>query len=181
MLDLSWLESHEPTLVPTARRVLKAHAEAPHPHWLVEAAVLHVLAPRGFLFLCVANSARSQLAEGLARSLAPEGTWVASAGSQPTSVRPEAVAALDERGISMDTHRSKGVAELDPARVEVVVTLCAEEVCPVWLGEALRVRWGLPDPAAVQGPGRLDAFRDTRDELERRLRVVFRPHHTVAC
>ncbi len=173
MLDLTWLERHEPALVPGAREALEAHGEAPHAPWLVEAAVLHVLAPGGYLFLCVANSARSQLAEGLARD--PEGTWIASAGSQPTSVRPEAVAALAERGIPMAAHRSKGMDEVDASRVEVVVTLCAEEVCPAWLGQALRVHWGLPDPAAVEGPGRLDAFRAARDELERRLSVVFRP------
>ena len=64
------------------------------PEWLVETAVLRVLKPRGILFLCVANSARSQIAEGVARSMAPVGTKVWSAGSRPTSVRPEAIAVL---------------------------------------------------------------------------------------
>jgi arsenate reductase len=60
--------------------------------------------------------------------------------------------------------------------VDALVTLCAEEVCPVWLGEALRVHGGdLPDPAAVEGTAddELDAFRAVRDELDRRLRVLF--------
>jgi len=59
--------------------------------------------------------------------------------------------------------------------VDAVVTLCAEEVCPAWLGPALRVHWGLPDPAAVDASAeaRLQAFRDVRDELRRRLAAVF--------
>ena len=70
------------------------------PRWMMEAAVLRALGPRSYLFLCVANSARSQMAEGIARSLAPAGATVASAGSEPTSVRREAieqVGLLDER------------------------------------------------------------------------------------
>jgi arsenate reductase len=142
------------------------------PRWLVEAAILRALGPRSFLFLCVANSARSQMAEGIARSLAPKGVAVASAGSEPSSVRPEAVTALAEIGVDIAGHRSKPVSVIPPDDVEAVITLCAEEVCPVWLGKAHRVHWGMPDPAAVEGAGRLDAFRATRDELRRRLAVL---------
>ena len=145
------------------------------PEWLLEAAVLRALAPRGVLFLCVANSARSQLAEGIARSLAPAGVTVWSAGSQPTSVRPEAITALAEIGIDISRHRSKSVAEIPAGEVDTVITLCGEEECPVFLGRARRVHWGLPDPAAVAGgeAARLDAFRSTRDELRRRFAVLF--------
>lgn len=143
--------------------------------WRIEAAVLRALAPKHILFLCVANSARSQLAEGIARSLAPEGVTVSSAGSEPTQVRPQAVKVLDEIGIDISGHRSKSVNDVDPSSVEAVVTLCAEEVCPVFLGEAWRVHWGLPDPAAARGDEHavLDAFRSTRDELRVRLGVLF--------
>jgi arsenate reductase len=146
------------------------------PEWLVEAAVLRALAPRGVLFLCVANSARSQLAEGIARSLAPAGVTVWSAGSQPTRVRPEAIAALAEIGIDITEHRSKSVSEIPADKVDTVITLCGEEECPVFLGRARRLHWGLPDPAAVAGDGsaRLEAFRQVRDELRRRLEVVWR-------
>ena len=130
------------------------------------------MAPRSYLFLCVANSARSQLAEGLARSLAPEGVTVASAGSEPSQVRPEAVTVLAELDLDITDHRCKAIDDIPPETVEAVITLCAEEVCPVWLGNAHRVHWGLPDPAAVEGDGRLDAFRATRDELRRRLAVL---------
>ena len=145
------------------------------PEWLIEAAVLRALAPRGVLFLCVANSARSQLAEGIARSLAPAGVTVWSAGSQPTRVRPEAIAALAEIGIDITAHRSKSVTEIPAADVDTVITLCGEEECPVFLGRARRLHWGLPDPAGVGGSeaDKADAFRRTRDELRRRLGVLF--------
>jgi arsenate reductase len=126
---------------------------------------------KGVLFLCVANSARSQIAEGVARSMVPAGTKVWSAGSRPTSVRPEAIAVLKEIGIDISHHRSKAVAEIPAAEVDTVITLCGEEECPLFLGKATRLHWGLPDPAAVQGSeqDRLNAFRGTRDELRRRL------------
>jgi len=150
------------------------------PEWLVEAAVLRALSPRGLLFLCVANSARSQMAEGIARFLAPPGVTVWSAGSQPTRVRPEAVAALAEIGIDISHHRAKDVSGIPAAAVDTVITLCGEEECPVFLGRAHRLHWGLPDPAGVDGSEteKADAFRRVRDELRRRLAVVFAPDDT---
>ena len=143
--------------------------------WVAEADRLRALAPRGILFLCVANSARSQMAEGIARSLAPEGVAVFSAGSNPGRLNPLAVQALAEIGIDISGHRSKGIPEIPADRVEAVITLCAEEVCPAWLGRAHRLHWGLPDPAAVNGDdeARRTAFRSVRDELVVRLRRVF--------
>jgi len=132
-------------------------------------------ARKGILFMCVANSARSQIAEGLARKLAPEGVTVQSAGSHPTSVLPEAIVVLSELGIDASAQRSKGVDEIDPDSVDTVITLCAEEVCPVFLGAARRLDWGLPDPAAARGDEeeRLAAFREIRDEIARRLEIFF--------
>jgi arsenate reductase len=130
---------------------------------------------KGVLFLCVANSARSQMAEGIARSLAPVDRKIWSAGSRPTSVRLEAIAVLKEIGIDISGHRAKAVAEIPVAEVDTVITLCGEEECPVFLGKATRLHWGLPDPAAVNGSEaeRLDAFRKVRDELCRRIRDFF--------
>ncbi len=144
--------------------------------WRGEAEELNRLAPRHVLFLCVANSARSQMAEGIARSLAPAGVRVSSAGSQPSKVNPLAIRALDEVGLDIRGHHSKSVETISPEGVDAVITLCAEEVCPVFLGKAKRVHWGLPDPAAAGGSDEegLQAFRDVRDELRRRLAVVFR-------
>jgi thioredoxin type arsenate reductase len=143
--------------------------------WRTEAAELRAKHPRHILFLCVANSARSQMAEGIARSLAPKGVRVSSAGSSPASVRPQAIQVLNEIGIDISGHRSKGMDSIDAGSVDAVITLCAEEICPVFLGKAVRIHWGLPDPAGVTGTEetRLNAFRTVRDELRRRLKVLF--------
>jgi len=142
--------------------------------WRKGAAELRAAAPRHVLFLCVANSARSQMAEGIARDLAPPEVRISSAGSEPTAVRAEAVEVLREIGIDITGQRSKGVDDIERP-VDAVITLCAEEVCPVWLEAATRLHWGLPDPAAVAGTPaeRLDAFRAVRDELGTRLAVLF--------
>ena len=153
-------------------------------NWKDEARQLGEDNCRGFLFLCVANSARSQMAEGIARHLVNQlpsalaATYrIASAGSQPTSVRPEARLALAEIGIDISAQFSKNVADIAPEGIDVVITLCAEEECPVFLGQARRLYWGLPDPASDLGTvaERLPAFRVTRDELMRRLKEVFQP------
>ena len=129
----------------------------------------------GVLFLCVANSARSQMAEGLARSMFGAKVRVQSAGSKPSRVNPYALEVMKEVGIDLASHRSKSVEAIDPATVDTVITLCAEEVCPVFLGKARRIHWGLPDPAGAGSTEeeQLQAFRNVRDELRRRLAVVF--------
>jgi arsenate reductase len=129
---------------------------------------------KGILFLCVANSARSQMAEGIARAVAPTGTKVWSAGSRPTTVRPEAIAVLREMGLDISGHRSKAVAEIPASEVDTVVTLCGEEECPLFLGRATRLHWGLRDPAAVAGneAERLNAFRSVRDDLVKRISAL---------
>jgi arsenate reductase len=125
------------------------------------------------LFLCVANSARSQMAEGLARTLFGNLVRVQSAGSQPSRVNPNAVAVLREIGIEIAGQRSKSVDEIDRAGVEVVVTLCADEVCPVWPGKLTRLHWPIPDPAISDPTSSVEAmlvrFRRARDELRVRL------------
>ena len=127
---------------------------------------------RGVLFLCVANSARSQMAEGLARAMAPSGVTVWSAGSQPATLNPFAVAALAEVGIDISGHHSKPIDSIDASLVDTVVTLCAEEVCPVYLGSARRRHWPLSDPAGhdESEEASLRRFRAVRDELSERIR-----------
>jgi len=130
--------------------------------------------PPHILFLCVANSARSQIAEGLARALFGDAAVVASAGSRPTRVNPYAIEVMRELGIDLGAHRSKPVDDIDPASVDVVVTLCAEEVCPVLLGAtAKRLHWPFPDPAsddpALGRDDLLARFRTTRDAIRARL------------
>ena len=123
------------------------------------------------LFLCVANSARSQMAEGLARARFGARVRVTSAGSSPTSVHPLAIAALDEIGIDISGQGSTSVEAIDPASIGVVVTLCAEEVCPALPGRVRRLHWPMPDPAGAAGSDaeRLERFRSVRDEIARRL------------
>jgi len=121
------------------------------------------------LFLCVANSARSQMAEGLARALLGPEVDVLSAGSAPSRLNPLAVDALNELGIDISDQRSKGVESIEPAGIDVVITLCAEEVCPVFLGRARRLHWPLPDPAAAGGDAAPQRFREVRDELKKRI------------
>jgi arsenate reductase len=143
--------------------------------WEQEAAALRASPPRHLLFLCVANSARSQMAEGIARALAPASVRVSSAGSQPSQLSSLAVQALAEIGVDISGHWSKSVGDIPPEGVDAVITLCAEEVCPAWLGKATRLHWGLPDPAhaGATEAERLQAFREVRDELRRRLAAVF--------
>lgn len=125
------------------------------------------------LFLCVANSARSQMAEGLARSIFGDDVRVQSAGSAPTRVNPFAIRALSEIGVDVSQQSSKSVDGIDPGSIDLVITLCAEEVCPVFLGKARRLHWPLPDPdkknADLDDEQRLSFFRAARDEIARRL------------
>jgi arsenate reductase len=143
--------------------------------WNAQAEALRASRPRHVLFLCVANSARSQMAEGIARALAPAEVRISSAGSEPSKVNPAAVKALAEIGIDITGHRSKSVNEVPPEDVDAVITLCRDEVCPVWFGRALRLHWPLPDPAGAgtNEAEQLQAFRDVRDELRRRLARIF--------
>jgi len=126
---------------------------------------------RGLLFLCVANSARSQMAEGIARTILGDRLPVQSAGSAPSLLNPLAVRAMDEIGIDISRQRSKSVDEIDREAVATVVTLCAEEVCPAYLGSARRLHWGLPDPAGhdESEAESLIRFRAVRDELGSRI------------
>ena len=126
------------------------------------------------LFLCVANSARSQMAEGLARARFGSRMPVESAGSNPSGVNPLAVEVMAEVGIDISGHRSTSVSSVDPTGVATVVTLCAEEVCPAYLGEANRVHWPIEDPAAATGSPteRRQRFREVRNEIARRLETL---------
>ena len=129
--------------------------------------------PRSVLFLCVANSARSQMAEGLARWLFGDRVRVQSAGSEPSTVNPYAVEVMQELGVDLGAHRSKSVQTIDPATVDTVITLCAEEVCPVFLGRARRLHWPIPDPASkdpsLSREVLLARFRTARDTLREKL------------
>lgn len=130
-------------------------------------------AHRSILFLCVANSARSQMAEGLARQLFGDQVTVRSAGSEPSRVNPFAIEVMREIGVDIADQRSKAVTAIDPATVDTVITLCAEEVCPVFLGRARRLHWPIADPAsddpALSREDLLARFRAARDAIRERI------------
>ena len=127
------------------------------------------------LFLCVANSARSQMAEGLAKKLLGGEHQIESAGSQPGRLNPLAVKAMDEIGIDISRHYSKSYDKLPPrflASLNYMITLCAEEVCPSMVSRAKNIRWPLNDPAGKTGTEeeRLNYFRHVRDRIEANLK-----------
>jgi arsenate reductase (thioredoxin) len=128
---------------------------------------------KSILFMCVANSARSQMAEGLARSIFGDLVPVMSAGSEPSSVNPYAIAVMGELGLDLSAHHSKSVETVDPSKVDTVITLCAEEVCPVFLGKAKRLHWPIPDPASkdptIARDEMLRRFRTARDTIKGKL------------
>jgi arsenate reductase (thioredoxin) len=121
------------------------------------------------LILCTGNSARSQMAEGLLRHDGGERFEVESAGTKPSSVRPEAIAVMRELGTDISGHRSKSVEEFAGQDFDAVITVCdsARESCPVFFGSANRLHHSFEDPAALNGSEeeRLAAFRRVRDQL----------------
>lgn len=125
--------------------------------------------PRGILFLCVANSARSQMAEGWARHLLPSSVQVFSAGSRPTTLDPLAVKVMAEEGVDIAGQRAKGLDQIPMDQIELVVTLCSEEQCPALPASLKREGWALPDPAAGPEAQREESFRRARDEIRKRL------------
>jgi arsenate reductase len=130
----------------------------------------------GVLFLCVANSARSQIAEGLARRRFGDRLRILSAGSRPTQVNPLAIATMAKVGIDITAQHSKLVDEIDPAGIELVITLCAEEVCPAFYAPVRRLHWPIPDPATtIAGEAEhmpLHRFRVARLAIEAKLELV---------
>jgi arsenate reductase len=125
----------------------------------------------GILFLCVANSARSQMAEALARNLFGDRVEVQSAGSRPTSVNPYAIEVMRELGADITAQRSKCLTTIDASTVDIVITLCHEEVRPPQLRRMRHIHWAIDDPA--DGPLRPDTmreqFRVARDTIKKLL------------
>jgi len=125
--------------------------------------------------MCVANSARSQLAEGLARNLFPNAE-IESAGSRPSNLNPYAITVMKEIGTDISKQYSKSLDALTPEFIiglDYVITLCAEEVCPMLISKAKKLHWPLPDPASKEPlpeAEMLHRFRQSRDAIQSRLR-----------
>lgn len=131
---------------------------------------------RRILFLCVANSARSQMAEGLAREMFGPDYEIASAGAQPSFVRPQAIAAMAEIGIDISQHRSKSIDEFALESFDLIVTLCGEDACPVVPAGVEVQHWPIDDPVSDDpevSPATLRTrFRRARDDIRARLEVL---------
>ena len=136
------------------------------------------------LVLCTGNSARSQMGEGLFRAESRGGFEVFSAGTKPSSVRPEAIAVMQEIGIDISGQRSKSVDEFSGQSIDYVVTVCdhARDSCPMFPAGTERIHWSLEDPAAVQGSEeeRMGAFRRIRDQIHERVKTFIRDRAPAA-
>lgn len=131
---------------------------------------------KNILFLCVANSARSQMAEGLARNMFKDIAIIESAGSAPAFVNPYAIKVMAEIGIDITGQSSKCVDTLDTDAMDLIITLCADEVCPIVPNRVTRLHWPLPDPASdnpsLNEEDLLARFRTARDEIKSRLTTL---------
>jgi protein-tyrosine-phosphatase len=122
------------------------------------------------LFACVGNSARSQMAQGFARTLGGARVDARSGGSKPLGhVLPEAIAVMREKGIDLSRSKSQGFDEgWIRAECDLVVTMgCGDDACPAFAGKPI-VDWELDDPKGKP----LAEFRKVRDEVERRVQAL---------
>jgi arsenate reductase len=111
------------------------------------------------------------MAEGLAHARWPGARFIQSAGAAPSFVHPDAIEVMKEKGIDITAQSSKSVETIDPETVRTVITLCADAVCPTFLGNARQIHWPLSDPAdpTLSEVARLGKFRKIRDVIDERL------------
>lgn len=133
--------------------------------------------PIRVLFLCTGNSCRSIIAEALANHLGAGALEAYSAGSRPTGqVNPHALAVLKRHDVPVGEPRSESLEAFEATPLDLVITVCdaaAGESCPVWLGDAIRAHWGVPDPAEVSDPDLIEsAFERTCRQMEQRLQSM---------
>jgi arsenate reductase len=130
------------------------------------------------LFLCTANSCRSQMAEGIANHFLGDRIEAVSAGTEASFVNPWAIAVLREIGIDISGHHSKNVDEFAGERFDCTITLCgdARDKCPIFSDGGERVHIGFADPAKATGSEEeiMEAFRSARDEIKASLISYFK-------
>jgi arsenate reductase len=135
------------------------------------------------LFLCTANSCRSQMAEGIANHFWSDHLEAFSAGTEATYVNPTAIEVLKEIGIDISRHRSKKLSEFDGLMFDYVITLCgsANETCPLYIGGTKKTHIGFDDPAKAQGTKEevLCEFRRVRDEIKDKLTAFFQAEKII--
>ena len=125
------------------------------------------------IFICTGNSIRSQIAEGLMRTLGGEKWSVRSAGVAPSYVHPLAIRVMEEIGIDISRQSSKSVNEFTHDEFDYIITLCdhAAATCPVFPGQGKRLHWSIEDPIGVVGSTeeRLAFFRRVRNDIKKRI------------
>ncbi len=127
------------------------------------------------LFLCTGNSCRSQMAEGWAKTLLPQGSFeIYSAGIEAHGLNPKAVSAMKEAGVDISAQRSKRLDELKDVEFDLVITVCgdANEQCPVFPGKARVLHAGFDDPPALEAGAKDEEeafghYRRVRDEIKK--------------
>lgn len=136
-------------------------------------------APVRVLFVCTYNSARSQIAEGLLRTMGSKRVQAFSAGSEPKPVHELAVRVMQENNVDIRSQRSKGLETVTGEQFDYIVTVCdrARENCPVFPGKPVHIHWSIPDPASTEGSDeeRLKRFRAVADQLTERVQYFLGP------
>ena len=142
--------------------------------------------PVKLLFLCTHNACRSVLCEVMGRKLGGDRLQTASAGSAPAGrIHPLTLRVLQGRGFDTAQLASQGIDELEGFAPDAVVTVCdsaARESCPIWLGDAIKAHWGLPDPSHSEGTDadKLASFDPVLATIERRIkRLLEQPFETM--
>lgn len=131
--------------------------------------------PTRVLFLCTHNSARSQMAEAIMRQMGGDGVTVVSAGSEPSSVHPDAVAVLAGLGIDISGAQSKHFDQYRGQRFDYIITVCdrVRETCPVFPDDPERIHWSFPDPSQIEDPvQRRHEFEQLALQLQTRIRYL---------
>jgi N-acetylglutamate synthase-like GNAT family acetyltransferase/protein-tyrosine-phosphatase len=143
--------------------------------WEADADLLHSSGARHALILSRTSSALGQLAEGIARALAPRQVRISSAAAERGRVDPLAKRVLAELSVDFGDEQPKALAEVDTSDVRAILVVSEEDPTPPGLRDVVRVHWPLPDPAAEGGTEeqRLARYRAVRNELRRRLIRVF--------
>ena len=124
------------------------------------------------LFVCIHNSARSQMAEAFLKELGGGQFEVMSAGIEPGTLNPYVVKAMKEVGIDISDNKPKSISDFlkEEAIVDYVITVCDEtsaERCPIFPGQAQKLHWGFLDPSALQGTDedKMQAIRKIRNDI----------------
>ena len=125
------------------------------------------------IFICTGNACRSQMAEGLLRHMAGNKFEVYSAGSHPSHLHPASVAVMAEWGIDIARHTAEPIDDYLETGIDIAITVCdnAQQSCPTFPGNVEQIHWGLDDPYHGWGadPQNLPPYRETRDELKKRI------------